>query len=41
MQAIYILNYYTFINIFVKYIEEIILKKTIRGFYNNLYPLYT
>ena len=34
------LNYYIFINILAKYIEGIILKKTIRSFYNNLYPLY-
>ena len=40
MQAIHTLNYYTLINIFMKYIKEIILKKTIKGFYNNLYPLY-
>ena len=39
-RAIYTLNYYTFINIFIEYIEEIILKKTIKGLYNNLYPLY-
>jgi hypothetical protein len=39
-QAVCVLNYYTFINISAKYIEGIILKKTARGLYNNLYPLY-
>jgi hypothetical protein len=37
--AICVLNYYTPINISVKYMEGITLKKTVRGFYNNLYPL--
>ena len=40
-RTIYTLNYYTPINIFIKYMEGIILKKTIKGLYNNLYPLYT
>jgi hypothetical protein len=40
MQAVRALNYYTPINISIKYMEGIILKKTIRGLYNNLYPLY-
>jgi hypothetical protein len=40
IQAVCVLNYYTPINISVKYIEGIILKKTARGLYNNLYPLY-
>ena len=41
MRAIRTLNYYIFINIFIKYIKGIILKKIIKGFYNNLYPFYT
>ena len=41
MWAVYTLNYYALINISVKYIKGIILKKTIKGLYNNLYPLYT
>jgi hypothetical protein len=34
------LNYYIPINISIKHIEGIILRKTVRGLYNNLYPLY-
>jgi hypothetical protein len=40
IQAVRVLNYYTSINISIKYVEGIILRKTARGLYNNLYPLY-
>ena len=39
-QAVRVLNYYAPINISTKYIEEITLRKTVRGLRNNLYPLY-